>query len=307
MVYVNKICNQSKEDKIRIADWLISNTMLTIKSISMITGLDEFTVRKIFNDELTIRHSSINPIENDLIEQDTISFWEACPDSIAEQILRMGIKAKTIDDIKLIQKAPNIITKPNQSIYLSSANINEIINSKIYSVRLAKVFYLSHGHNAWHGVWSSLFYKEDCVYISYDDAKKALEKQRTQGRTFTIEELLALCFYTDKGIVLLIGINNQYTHPFRHIDDFNTVFEFIENINKIQLCNEYTQYLIVKYKENIFLEEIANNDDFYTYSSSVYNGFLFMNKRNKSVDFTSALLTKSRLLEILDKETNKGA
>lgn len=63
----------------------------------------------------------------------------------------------------------------------------------------------------------------------------------------------------------------------------------------------------MKYKENIFLEEIANNDDFYTYSSSVYNGFLFMNKRNKSVDFTYALLTKSRLLEILDKETNKGA
>lgn len=270
------IYQQNKSDKIRIADWLVSNTVLTIKAISIITGLDEYTVRKIFNAELNIRYSPINPIEKEFIKKEDIKFWEQCPDNIADKLLHLGIKTHNSNDIELLKNVPDIINNQTD-VHLKPCEIDDLRTREIYFTRAIKIFWASHGHNAWYGTWCNRFYVHDC-FLSYQAAKKAIEHQRSQGRTFTINELVSLCLYTDKGIILISGINSEFSHPFKNIDTFNTIEEFIGQIKKIQLFSQYTPYLIAQGSNNLFFEEVMQDNLFATYNSSFINGILYMKK-----------------------------
>jgi hypothetical protein len=276
------INQQPTEDKIRIADWLVSNTTLTVNAISILTGLDEYKVRKIYNDELKIPFAPINPIEKELINEDEIRFWEQCPVGIETQLLRLNIKTYNLSNIELIKRVPNL-TNTRIGVDLQPCEIDDIRTRELYFTRAVKIFWASHGHSAWYGQWSNRFYIGDC-FISYQAAKNKIERERSQGRTFTIEELVALCLYTDQGIILIAGINNEANHPFKNIQDFKTIGEFINQIKKIQIYNQCPPYLIAHCDKNLFFDEVTESDLFKKYDSCFISGKLYM-KESKSRNF----------------------
>ena len=252
----NKIPLETKDTRIRVADWLVSNTSLTKQQIAEITELDDFLITKIFNDEINLRYMPLNPIDNKLITQEELDFLQSEEGNT------------NFNEIQIYC---------DKDISLNYTDVNELFEEDIFFAKIIKIYFLVQGHNAWHSVWSSKFDKSRSFHTSLKSAKMRAEKQRTQGRVFTIEELPAICFYTRKGIFIMAGINSS-SIPFnscRHFDSFDT---FKNNIKRIERSEKYPKYVFAKYHKNIYIDDLKSYEKFYLHKSYIYNGSMDFNK-----------------------------
>ena len=276
----NKIPLETKDRRIRVADWLVSNTLLSIQQIAEITELDDFLIRKIFNDEINLRHMPLNPIDNKLITQEELDFLQY---------------EKGNTDFNEIQ------ISYDKDISLNYTDVNELFKEDIFSAKIIKIYFLIEGHNAWHSVWSSQFHKSGSCHTSLKSAKMRAEKQRTQGRVFTIKELPAICFYTRKGIFIMVGINSS-SIPFKSCRYFDSFDTFKNNIKRIERSEKYPKYVFAKYHKNIYIDDLNSYEKFYFHMSYLQYGSMDYNKEEYKFNLEYIESVFNNFVEILKQD-----
>lgn len=73
---------------------------------------------------------------------------------------------------------------------------------------LRKIYYISHGRNAWNSTWVRK-YKDGCLHTTLQSAKQAAEKWRVSGSVFYIEQVPALVLSTDGPYSIIITQINE--------------------------------------------------------------------------------------------------
>lgn len=277
----NIIPSLQMQDKLRIVDWLIDNTILTEKQISDLCDIDEYTIHRLFNDEIKQPFTQLNPIEKKYIHKELLDFLQ---------------NAKILD-------APGneFIQRP-----LAFTDEYELAYSEIFSVKLIKAYFLSQGHNAWWGTWSSRYTNNKSIHLTLQSAKKQAERTRVQGRVFTISEIPTLCFYTKEKLIFVSGINDNESMPFQHIHrDFLSIPFFAERLRWENDNARYPQFIFSSINKMLYLNEIDEKEEFnrYTSESIGTNYFLNFYPRENKINIKFLKKIYLTLIDILKKGT----
>lgn len=242
--FFNKIPNQDRTKKIAIVDWLISNTTLTTEQIKDLVKIDGYIVDRMFNDSYKNPFLPLNPIDIGLISEEFIHLLE---------------KNSKLQAISL----------ENFNYKLNRYDIAELSEMEVISVGITKVYFLCEGHNAWWGTWSSHFLTDGSLHTSLESAKKHAEKQRIQGRVFTIHEIPAIFMDTNEKVIYIAAIN-QSKEPF-------SVCRRVSYVNFYQLktrlimennTNRYPKFIFASLDcKNLIPSILPVDGDFYTYKS----------------------------------------
>lgn len=88
---------------------------------------------------------------------------------------------------------------------VSLASINELVQK----IELAVLYFVHNGRNAWHSTWVQK-YRQNCFYVSLEEAKNYCENMRTNGLVFYIIETPALMITSNKNnVYFLTQINTS--------------------------------------------------------------------------------------------------
>ncbi|MCX6596929.1 MAG: hypothetical protein NTV70_11245 [Acidobacteria bacterium] len=74
----------------------------------------------------------------------------------------------------------------------------------ISDIELVKIYFLTHGRNAWHSTWISRYWK-GCMHVTWEKARDHAEEVRKQGAVFYIKELPALAIAVDDMTSIVIS------------------------------------------------------------------------------------------------------
>lgn len=279
----NKIPHLRREERLSIIDWLIDNTMLTTKQIADLCCVDETTVIRIFNDELKVPFVQTNPVKNEYIEEELLDF---------------------LDRTKVMPIPKNErIDNP-----LKYANLKDLLDDKIFSLKLIKTYFLIRGHNAWWGTWSSLYTQDKSIHLTLSGAKQEAERTRIQGRVFTIIEIPTLCFYTKNKLIFVSGINSNETNPFQYIfdKDFDSIEEFVQLLNRANNVFKYPQFIATSLNDIIYIQDIEANTQYINWKSSSCgtNYLLSFSSSIRNVNMVCLKYVYEKLINILKSQNN---
>ncbi len=279
----NRIPNLPKEERLSVVDWLIDNTILTTKQIAELCNVEEVVVHRIFNDEIKVPFVQKDPLRNNYINKELLDFLQNVKVLPAPQ-------HEKIDD-------------PLNYEYYSA-----LLKEEIFSVKLIKTYFLSRGHNAWWGTWSSRYTKEKSVHLTLSGAEREAEWNRVQGRVFKITEIPTLCFYTKNKLIFVSGINSNEENPFESIfkEDFDSMVDFVDLLQWENQTHKYPQFVITSFDSMLYLKEIDLNEKYLKWrSESVGTDYLLnFHSSLKTVNMLYMKYVYKKLIDILKEENN---
>lgn len=279
----NRIPNCPKEERLSVVDWLIDNTILTTKQIAELCNVEEVVVHRIFNDEIKVPFVQKDPLRNNYINKELLDFLQNVKVLPAPQ-------HEKIDD-------------PLNYEYYSA-----LLKEEIFSVKLVKTYFLSRGHNAWWGTWSSRYIKEKSVHLTLSGAEREAEWNRVQGRVFTITEIPTLCFYTKNNLIFVSGINSNEENPFESIfkKDFDSIKDFVDLLKWENQTHKYPQFVITSFDSMLYLKEVDLNEKYLKWrSESVGTDYLLnFHSSLKAVNMLYMKYVYKKLIDILKEENN---
>ncbi len=72
-----------------------------------------------------------------------------------------------------------------------------------------KLYHLTQGRNAWHNTWRQSYFDKSSFHLELSEAQEAAEPFRVQGSTWTIVELPACSFISQRHSLLITEINTK--------------------------------------------------------------------------------------------------
>lgn len=95
----------------------------------------------------------------------------------------------------------------------------------VEDVRAVRVYFVVNSRKAWNTSWSQM-YSEGCFHLSLENAKEFVEKSRTKGTKFYIEELPSLVFIAENCFLVVTQVNtvNVLEDYFNNIEKFKNPF-----------------------------------------------------------------------------------
>ena len=98
-------------------------------------------------------------------------------------------------------------------------NWNGRQRASIKKVYLTKMYYFWSGRNAWNWTWSSKYPGINAFHMTFENATDEIEDRRVQGSSWTIREMPAIVFVSDRVKLVVAEINTDT--PFDEVTNSN--------------------------------------------------------------------------------------
>jgi hypothetical protein len=95
----------------------------------------------------------------------------------------------------------------------------DFLDSQLKDLQIVMVYLLSTGRNAWHSTWSEKYRRDNALFSSFEDAKKAAENLRNRGTKFEIEQYPGIALFSPKGIVVFLEFHSKLSFSQLQIDE----------------------------------------------------------------------------------------